>query len=486
MDPEMVPLDNVAPVHLEAPPSRLPSARGTIRSFSEALAVLKAHTFQTNDLAAAARNALSLHARTFEVVNIADISNLQAARASLHPANNFLAYISTLHAALAVVEHDSPLVPALLSDWRALVSSIDPNWARGAHLRWVGAVRHVARLAIDSTDPCRALSLVRPLHDAAEKLATRPDALVPIQADFLAVCLQAKTYSLAAQWIRKHRRLYADVSTSGVSASDVHLIYHYAALVLIGVKDFRAALQSCRLALAVPAPTPGAFFNVAMCTFRTFVLVHLLVTGKSPPPLKFSSYPSGGMRKFGSEYMELAYAFEKLDIAQTRQIYESNVDLFEKHGTHGLVKQVMASLSKQSILRLADSYVTLRLEDVASKAGLESEEAAHAALLEMIEAKKINACIDEREKMVRLLDNDLVQEERIAAHVSNACMSHCLEIVRRIEDFRENLECDPDFVSRELAGQQQQQSRRGQAGMSALGVEGGGSSLAITELESDI
>lgn len=428
-----------------APQNNPPPTR--IVSFNDAVAALRQHTFKnTTDFQTAFHAARSIHQDTFVTINNADISNLQAARGLLHHSDDFLLYISLLHASLAAIEPDSSLRGELIAEYRQIISGTPREWVSAVPQRWVGVNRHAARLAIETHDVQLAISLIVSLREAAAKLAPGPDYLVPIHADFLAVCLEAKCYKLAAGWIRRHRRLRVDVENTALTGTDVHLIHHYSAMVFIGVKDYRAALQSCRLALTVPAPSPGPFHEVVVSTFKLFVLLHLLVTGDGPPNLKFSSYQPPRLRKSVTEAMELASAYEKRDMIQMRQVFQSNRDYFEKQGTLGLVKQVMNSVSKEIIVQLTKSFVTMNMADVACRAGLTDEDEAHTAIVELLGSGRINASINERTGVVRFLENDTAIEERIANELSSNHMDDCVNIVQRVEAFREGMELDPNFL----------------------------------------
>ncbi|KAI0567554.1 Proteasome component [Gracilaria domingensis] len=341
---------------------------------------------------------------------------------------------------------------------RALAAGVAP-----AHRRWVGACRHAARVVVDTRNVSGALALIRPLRLAADKLAPSPDCIVPIHADFLAVCLQAKCYRMAAAWLRERRRLRIDPVTA-VQASDVHLMYHYAAVVFIGVKDYPAALQCCRLALAVPAPTPGPFFHVALGTFKYYMLLHLLVSGRAPQPFKFSSYQLSRLRNLTSEYAELAVAYERMDRMQTQQVFESNRHTFEKHGNLGVVKQVMRTLTDALIERLTNSFVTMKIENVATRLGYSDEQEVHDVIVRMIEEGKICARIDDRKHVVRLVDDSGRVDDGLFAQVSGGLMQQSLQVLQRVDEFREKLQSDPAYVGKMMSNRSQ---RRGMGASSS-------------------
>lgn len=443
--------DDITPVLPSVSRGNSSSQAPAIRSFTQAVVALKNQKVpnNTNDSDSVARLAIELHCRTREVINLADISNLQAARSTLHPINDYPAYVALLHASLAAAEHDSPILSSLLSDFTDLVQHANPARARLVPERWLGVARHAVRHVIQSFTPSQAVSLVPVIRNAADKLCSRPDELVPIHADFLALCLHAKTYRSVASWLRKSRRLHIDPA-SGLQATDVHLYHHYSALIFIGVKDFSAALQSTRLALSVPAPSPGSFFPALLHTYRLFVVLTLLQDGRSQPTLKYASHQAGSFRKFVSEYAELSAAYNKMDTEQVRQIIETNRSTFESQGMLGIINLLVDSLVEKKVARLSKSFMAMGLSSLATRIGLEGEDAAHALLFELTEKGKVNACIDERRRIVELFQEEVTSETKFAAHISVECLSKCLEVIDRLQRFGEELESDPAFIMKEM------------------------------------
>lgn len=428
---------------------------------------------QTLDTARASRDAAVKNA-VATLVSHPDA--LHAAKAGLDPATHFVAYLVVLQVQLSLATPASQGVSALLGDYVRLVERTPAEWVMPMAALWAMAGRHAASLAIKTRSVPSALALVEPLRIAADKSAPSREHIVPLQADFLAICIGAKCYALAARWIRSCRRSQVDPAATALTASDAYLLHHYSAVVFIGVKDFRAALQSCRLALAVPAPSPGTFYSVVADTYRKFVLVHLLVAGRAPSSLKFSSYMSVRLRKSASEYIELSEAYEKRDGVALEKIVESNRPVFEKDANLGLVKQVMEAFTRKLIIRLTTTFVTMRLEDVAARAGLASRDEAEAVLLQMIDTGRICASLDERDGVVRLFDHDALEDECNASIASPTLnfsadyMNQCLDMVKRIQAFRESLQCDPAYVSKDLSSRM---IRRGGTSQNTAGFDTG-------------
>lgn len=493
-----------------------------IRSFSTAMSLLQQHSFtQATNFQHAAISAKELYHRTHEVVNMTDISNLQAAHSRLDPKEDFLAYISTLHASLAAIEHDSPILTTLLQGFTRLVEMTDGEWARAIPQRWVGMARHAVRLAIDTPNKLRAISLISSVHLAATKLlspsrstppspssstsnsnsltcpkvAANPsdcdqidsDELVPLHADFLALCIHAKYYRYASKWISNKRRLYVNPSVSQLTATDVHLIYHYSTWVYIGMKNFSAALQTCRLALVVPAPSPGSFYPIVVTTYKLYVLLHLLELGKCPLQMKFSSHQPGPLRKMCSEYIELGHAFESDDLKGVLGIVEKRRETFVKHETYGLVKQVVGALYKRIVNRMCNCYVKMTMKQMADKLQISTAD-THRLLLQLIQWNELKASIDQRLDVVKLsiLDDDLsTDQQHLIQQVSQQYMKQCLDIMSRLRLFIDDVECDPDYIKKEMAGQ----SSRKQSTAGARAFAGGGApglALGMADIDAEL
>jgi COP9 signalosome complex subunit 3 len=71
----------------------------------------------------------------------------------------------------------------------------------------------------------------------------------------------------------------------------------------------------------------------------------------------------------------------------------------------GLVKQCVESLYKRNIQRLTQTYLTLSLEDIASSVALPAARDAELRILRMIGAGEIHATINQKDGMVRFLED---------------------------------------------------------------------------------
>lgn len=412
---------------------------------------------------------------------------------------------------------------ALLGEWVELVAGAPDGAARAVPLRWVSAARHAVRLAV-RTPVSSGLSkgLVDPMRAAVLALvAGDENATVPLHADYLALCVHAKCYDEAMLFSRGGLRIEHHPATTCVSAADVLCEQYYLAVVHAVCRRYPEALQSCRLALAVPS---SSLSDVAVAVYRKFLLISLLSSGALPPHPRVSSYTASRLRAYASEYMDLGKAFEAASMDDARKIAASHHRLFVEHGNAGLVARVLAALPRRKIIALTTSFVTMRLDGVAARARLPGgAREAERLLADMVAAGEVVARVDARRGIVRFPSSCAqvsgggnggrcssgsvrsVQEHDAAAARAAAAarvwaggaaaggeggegdgrggavisaermtsgVNAALSCVERIQGFRNAVLCDPAFIAHKLASERDNRMHAGGlAGGLQMGIE---------------
>ena len=97
-------------------------------------------------------------------------------------------------------------------------------------------------------------------------------------------------------------------------------------------------------------------------------------------------------------------AFYSSNLSELKNVIEKHTTLFSDDSNSGLVAQVVIARQKTSIKRLTKTFLTLSLEDVASRVGLESPQAAEKQLVAMIEEGSIFARISQQDGKNQYLD----------------------------------------------------------------------------------
>lgn len=447
--------------------TQFPTGEMTDNPLSRAVAALRA--LNLNDVSVyAVQKADAIFGAT---INKASLDALEAFRPTLSPADQYPAFVAVLHASLANAKSTDVQTPYLLAAYRRFALDTAAEHAKILPHRWAGAGRHAARLAIEGRNMQQCLALVLPLRDAADKLAPSADHLVSLHVDFLAVCLEAKCYDMAARWA-KQRKLQVDVEGTSVDATDVLLTYYYAGCAFTGMKDFHLALNSFRIALAVPASNMSRLNDYVVAVYKKYILLSILVHGGPPGPLRFCSYNTNRLRSATTEYIELGIAYEKRRPVELRDAFDLHKIAFGRDANLGLVKQVVKSLPRREITRLTRSFVTMRIEDVAVRAGLDCKEDAEKLLVEMIGDGSIRASLDGKDSIVRFVDNvtDDAADDYLGVPASLNCMDdnmqRCLEALKRIQMFRDSLLVDAQYIKKEAHQRRQKGSTRAGSGYS--------------------
>jgi len=142
-----------------------------------------------------------------------------------------------------------------------------------ATIKVAQACRKYAELAVESNQALRA---IKPLKVAIQKSRIASEALTPIHADFLQVCLVAKNYNAAVR-ILDDDIFEVSPDSTGVTPKDMLLYYYYGGMVLTGLKEYKKAIFFFRQAISTPAIVLSA---IMVESYKKYILVSLLVHGK--------------------------------------------------------------------------------------------------------------------------------------------------------------------------------------------------------------
>jgi hypothetical protein len=324
---------------------------------------------------------------------------------------------------------------------------------------------HSATAILGQSTTDLAISLLFALKWACDALAPTRYHLVPLHADYLALCIQAKFYNLAIAFAREMRGAIR-VKSTGIDAADILCVHYYLAVSHIAIREYSTALQHCRLAMAVPS---HSISDIAVAVYKKFVIVSLLVHGSIPAIVKISSYSSGRMRLYASEYTDLAKPFETGAVDELRKLVSSYQHIFIRDSNLGLVKKLVEAMPRRTIIRLTSSYVTLSVEDVMTRVRFSSRDETEALLLKMIEDGSIRATIDARASIVRFAEESV--DDGDSAPSSAALDNHvdlALKCAQKIRDFHYSILSDPVYAARKHV--EWDQHHNGPAG-SGMGME---------------
>nr|XP_034922498.1 COP9 signalosome complex subunit 3-like [Populus alba] len=104
-------------------------------------------------------------------------------------------------------------------------------------------------------------------------------------------------------------------------------------------------------------------------------------------------------------YMEVASSYSSGKVSELKTYIQTNTEKFESDNNLGLVKQVISSMYKRNFQRLTQTYWTLSVQDIAKNVQLSSPKEAEMHVLQMIEDGEIYATINQKDGMVRFLED---------------------------------------------------------------------------------
>jgi COP9 signalosome complex subunit 3 len=277
----------------------------------------------------------------------------------------------------------------------------------------------------------------------------RIEACTPQHACYLRVCLKAKMYDdVKASNLASTRMMFeADPALTGLTATDFLLTCYYGGRVLLGLRKYDDAAVEFMNAVAAPATTVSA---VAVAAYKKYVLSRLLSKSAYVPELP--NYVSAPVRRYvaSSEceaYAALAQAFASGKIETLREtIAAHRDDAFTRDENVGLVDLLEERAQMVKMYRLAQTYSTLSLEDVARLLSASGVDAAESLVRRMVRSGDVAAKIDGVEGVVRFLDQSEIEDERIAEKLQR-CVDVSNALESRVRDENETYLQSRKYIS---------------------------------------
>eukprot|EP00210_Caulerpa_lentillifera_P001129 g1088.t1 len=291
------------------------------------------------------------------------------------------------------------------------------------------------------------------LFDAAMKFAKSEESLTPLHVDFFQLCLLAKTYSAADQFLTCE--FYdLDPSSSNLTPTDYLLYCYYGGRLCIGLKRYERALELFHLALVAPTLVTNA---ITLLVYKLYILVSLLEHGAMSEVPKFSSGP---VVRFSRSlpvqpYLRLAEAYKEDQLNRVQEIVTEFRDAFVEDNCLGLVKQIVSKLTRRDIKRLTKAYISLSLEDIASSIGSSSVEETEFILLAMVEANEINVEINSATGMVKFSDDHCNYDDVSTSLEIDGMLQEVIYLGERMNEVRDKIELDPEYHARAIQSKQQ-------------------------------
>ncbi|XP_066185936.1 COP9 signalosome complex subunit 3 isoform X5 [Sylvia atricapilla] len=215
-------------------------------------------------------------------------------------------------------------------------------------------------------------------------------------------------------------------------------------------------LTSIHADLCQAITTPAmAVSHIMLESYKKYILVSLILLGKVQQLPKYTSQIVGRFIKpLSNAYHELAQVYSTNKPSELRNLVNKHSETFTRDNNMGLVKQCLSSLYKKNIQRLTKTFLTLSLQDMASRVQLSGPQEAEKYVLHMIEDGEIFASINQKDGMVCFHDNPEKYNNPAMLHNIDQEMLKCIELDERLKAMDQEITVNPQFVQKSMGSQE--------------------------------
>uniref|UniRef100_A0A2K5E182 COP9 signalosome complex subunit 3 n=1 Tax=Aotus nancymaae TaxID=37293 RepID=A0A2K5E182_AOTNA len=280
-----------------------------------------------------------------------------------------LSHLDTVLGALDVQEHSLGVLAVLfvkfsmpsVPDFETLFSQVQLfiSTCNGEHIRYAtdtfaGLCHQLTNALVERKQPLRGIGI---LKQAIDKMQMNTNQLTSIHADLCQLCLLAKCFKPALPYLDVDMM---DICKENGAYDAKHFLcyYYYGGMIYTGLKNFERALYFYEQAITTPAM---AVSHIMLESYKKYILVSLILLGKVQQLPKYTSQIVGRFIKVS---------------------FLNKIDFLCEH-----------------------TFLTLSLQDMASRVQLSGPQEAEKYVLHMIEDGEIFASINQKDGMVSFHDN---------------------------------------------------------------------------------
>ncbi|KAM9291214.1 COP9 signalosome complex subunit 3 isoform 3-T3 [Morus bassanus] len=305
---------------------------------------------------------------------------------------------------LRFVKFSMPSIPdfeTLFSQVQLFISTCNGEHIRYATDTFAGLCHQLTNALVERKQPLRGISILR---QAIDKMQMNTNQLTSIHADLCQLCLLAKCFKPALPYLDVDMM---DICKENGAYDAKHFLcyYYYGGMIYTGLKNFERALY-------------------------------------------FYEQP------LSNAYHELAQVYSTNKPSELRNLVNKHSETFTRDNNMGLVKQCLSSLYKKNIQRLTKTFLTLSLQDMASRVQLSGPQEAEKYVLHMIEDGEIFASINQKDGMVCFHDNPEKYNNPAMLHNIDQEMLKCIELDERLKAMDQEITVNPQFVQKSMGSQE--------------------------------
>ncbi|KAG7267448.1 hypothetical protein CRUP_033403 [Coryphaenoides rupestris] len=325
-----------------------------------------------------------------------------------------LSHLDTVLGALDIQEHSLGVLAVLfvkfsmpnIPDFETLFSQVQLfiSTCNGEHL---------TNALVERKQPLRGVVI---LKQAIDKMQMNTNQLTSVHADLCQLCLLAKCFKPALPFLELDMM---DICKENGAYDAKHFLcyYYYGGMIYTGLKNFERALYFYEQAITTPAM---AVSHIMLEAYKKYILVSLILHGK---PLS-------------NAYHELAQVYATNNPGELRNLVSKHGETFTRDSNTGL------------------TFLTLSLQDMASRVQLSGPQEAEKYVLHMIEDGEIYASINQKDGMVCFHDNPEKYNNPAMLHKIDQEMLKCIELDEKLKSMDQEITVNPQFVQKSMGSQE--------------------------------
>ncbi|KAG2333943.1 hypothetical protein Bca52824_005123 [Brassica carinata] len=260
-----------------------------------------------------------------------------------------------------------------------------------------------------SENPLRG---VAPLLAAVHKVQVSTKRLTALHPDCLQLCLLAKCSKAGFSVLSDDDILEVD------QPRDFYLHCYYGGMICIGLKRFQKALELLYNVVTAPMHVVNA---IALEAYKKYILVTLIHSGQFTISLPkcASTTAKSSFKTWCTPYIDVGMRYNDGKISELEAVVVANSSDFEK------------------------KYWTLSLQDIANMVQL-----ANAKEAEMIQDGQIHALINQKDGMVRFLEDPEQYKTSEMIEIMDSVIQRTIGVSKNLIAMDESLSCDPLYLGK--------------------------------------
>ncbi|KAH0860780.1 hypothetical protein HID58_089041 [Brassica napus] len=148
-------------------------------------------------------------------------------------------------------------------------------------------------------------------------------------------------------------------------------------------------------------------------------------------------------------YYEVGNRYNDGKISELEAVVVAQSSDLEQDKDTGLVKQAVSSLYKRNILGLTHKYLTLSLQDIVNMmVQTANAKEAETHVIQMIQDGQIHALINQKDGMVRLLEDPEQYKTSEMIEVMVSVIQRTIGLSKNLLAMDESLSCDPLYLGK--------------------------------------